>query len=98
MRYASHDSVGIKKALLLGIDTIINTSYKDQERLLFQDYTRELADIRDWLEGGSEKAGSRFFSNISKIVIMENNSEAKIQEIALRIVFRLSQISTQMTG
>ncbi|KAI7873122.1 telomere length regulation protein-domain-containing protein [Mucor mucedo] len=81
MRYTSHDSVGVKKALLLGIDTIINVSYKDQERLLFQDYTRELTEIRDWLE-----------------VIMENNSEAKIQEIALRIVFRLSQISTQMTG
>lgn len=49
MKYA--DSVGIKKALLLGVDTIINTSYKDQERLLFQDYTRELTEIRDWLEG-----------------------------------------------
>ncbi|KAG2201441.1 hypothetical protein INT47_001490 [Mucor saturninus] len=54
MRYTSHDSVGVKKALLLGIDTIINVSYKDQERLLFQDYTRELTEIRDWLEGESQ--------------------------------------------
>lgn len=54
MRYASHDSVGVKKALLLGIDTVINVSYKDQERLLFQDYTRELTEIRDWLEGESQ--------------------------------------------
>lgn len=74
MRYA--DSFGIKKALLLGLDTIINTNYKGQEGLLFQDFTRELSEVKDWLEE-----------------IMENNSESKLQEIAIRVIVRLSQIA-----
>ncbi|CAO3631131.1 unnamed protein product [Mucor hiemalis] len=74
MRYA--DSFGIKKALLLGLDTIVNTSYKGQEGLLFQDFTRELSEVKDWLEE-----------------IMENNSESKLQEIAIRVIVRLSQIA-----
>jgi hypothetical protein len=54
MRYASNISQGVTKALLLGIDTIINISYKGQEQLLFNDYNRQLSDIKDWLEGNHE--------------------------------------------
>lgn len=51
MRYASHTSLGIKKALLLGVETIINTSYQGQEVYLIQHYIKELSETRDWLEG-----------------------------------------------
>jgi hypothetical protein len=49
MKYA--ESSDIKKALLLGLDTIVNTCYKGQEGLLLQNYTRELSETKDWLEG-----------------------------------------------
>lgn len=51
MRYASHNSQGVKKALLLGINTIINVNYQGQEKLLFNDYNTQLSEIKDWLEG-----------------------------------------------
>lgn len=51
MRYANQDSLGIKKALLFGIETIVNTSYKDQPVYLIQHYTKELSETKDWLEG-----------------------------------------------
>ncbi|KAG2233893.1 hypothetical protein INT48_004381 [Thamnidium elegans] len=76
MRYANQNSLGIKKALLFGIDTIVNTSYKDQEVYLIQHYTKELSETKDWLE-----------------VIMENNSESTLQEKAIGILVRLSQIA-----
>ncbi|KAI9364186.1 telomere length regulation protein-domain-containing protein [Pilaira anomala] len=77
MRYASHTSLGIKKALLLGIETIINTSYRGQEVYLIQHYTKELSETRDWLED-----------------MIENQSEAALQEKAIGILVRLSQIAT----
>lgn len=49
MRYI--ESNGVKKALLLGLDTIVNTSYRGQESLLLQDYSKELSETKDWLEG-----------------------------------------------
>jgi hypothetical protein len=55
MKYASHNSFGIKKALLLGIDCIVNTNYKGQEAKLFNDYTRELEETKIWLEGKRRK-------------------------------------------
>lgn len=51
MRYANQNALGIKKALLFGINTIVNTSYKDQEVYLIQHYTKELSETKDWLEG-----------------------------------------------
>jgi hypothetical protein len=54
MRYASNISQGVKKALLLGIDTIVNISYKGQEQLLFNDYNRQLSEVKDWLEGNAD--------------------------------------------
>ncbi|OBZ88164.1 Telomere length regulation protein TEL2 [Choanephora cucurbitarum] len=51
MQYAAHLSVGTKRALLLGIDTIISICYQHQEKLLFSDYTKELVETKQWLEG-----------------------------------------------
>jgi hypothetical protein len=51
MRYAN---ITCKRSLLLGIEVIINQSYKDQEALLFQDFTRELVETKEWLEGKME--------------------------------------------
>ncbi|GAA5800318.1 hypothetical protein HPULCUR_005745 [Helicostylum pulchrum] len=76
MRYANQNALGIKKALLFGINTIVNTSYKDQEVYLIQHYTKELSETKDWLEE-----------------IMENNSEPTLQEKAIGILVRLSQIA-----
>ncbi|KAI9477807.1 MAG: telomere length regulation protein-domain-containing protein [Benjaminiella poitrasii] len=80
MRYTIlENSFLIKKALLVGIDIIINTSYKGQEQLLLYDYPRELAETKQWLED-----------------IMENQSEQKLQELAIGVLMRLSQIA--LTG
>lgn len=54
MRYAN---ITCKRSLLLGIEVIINQSYKDQETLLFQDFTRELVETKEWLEGKMESRG-----------------------------------------
>lgn len=51
MRYFKNTSIGIQKALLLGIDTILNISYKHQEQLLLNDYFKELTHIKEWIEG-----------------------------------------------
>lgn len=55
MKYAQQNSFGIKKALLLGIDCIVNINYKGQETLLFYDYTRELEETKVWLEGKEKR-------------------------------------------
>ncbi|KAI7902821.1 telomere length regulation protein-domain-containing protein [Cokeromyces recurvatus] len=66
----------IRKAILLGIDIIISTSYKGQEQLLFHDFLKELVETKQWLQE-----------------IMENQVEQKIQELAISILVKLSQIT-----
>ncbi|CAO3655984.1 unnamed protein product [Mucor fragilis] len=58
MKYASISThtVSIKRAMLLGIDTIISVSYSGQEALLYQDYQNELYDTKQWLEDLLEQA------------------------------------------
>ncbi|KAL0078138.1 telomere length regulation protein-domain-containing protein [Phycomyces blakesleeanus] len=41
---------GMKRSMLLGIDTILNTSYRDQTELLVNQFTRELAGVQEWLQ------------------------------------------------
>ncbi|KAI8988408.1 telomere length regulation protein-domain-containing protein [Mycotypha africana] len=79
MRYAHQQSVGVKKALLLGIETIISVSYGGQEKLLFYDYRNELEQVKDWLadimESHSEEQLQeitvRILVRISKIALAE---------------------------
>lgn len=58
MKYASISThtVSIKKAMLLGIDTIISVCYSGQEVLLYQDYQSELYETKQWLENLLEQA------------------------------------------
>ncbi|KAG1173268.1 hypothetical protein G6F70_005924 [Rhizopus microsporus] len=48
MRY--FQATQCQKALLLGIETILNVSYKGQESLLFNDFMSELINTKEWLE------------------------------------------------
>jgi hypothetical protein len=38
-------------AALLGINTIVNTSMKEQKERLITDYARQLVETRDWVAG-----------------------------------------------
>ena len=58
MRY--FQATQCQKALLLGIETILNVSYKGQESLLFNDFMSELINTKEWLEG---KKKSSFYRN-----------------------------------
>ncbi|KAG0178924.1 telomere binding protein [Apophysomyces sp. BC1021] len=49
LRYAD-GSPGMTRALLLGITVILNTSYKDQEWLLWNDYARQLEETKFWVQ------------------------------------------------
>ncbi|KAI7873027.1 telomere length regulation protein-domain-containing protein [Spinellus fusiger] len=41
---------GVKRALLLGLDIIINTSYRQQESILVDLFPRQLAETQGWLQ------------------------------------------------
>ncbi|KAI8380264.1 telomere length regulation protein-domain-containing protein [Blakeslea trispora] len=77
MRYAAHLSLGTRKALLTGIDTIISVCYQNQEKLLFSDYTRELVETKQWLEALLENQSEEQLQDIALSVMI------KISHIAL---------------
>ncbi|KAI8098324.1 telomere length regulation protein-domain-containing protein [Gilbertella persicaria] len=77
MRYAVNLSFGVKKALLLGIETIINISYKGQESLLFTDYAKELVETKAWLEAIIENHSEDKLQEMAVAVLI------KISHIAL---------------
>jgi hypothetical protein len=54
MRY-SNITLGVKRAIILGFDTIVNICYSDQEDALFHDFPAELVTTRDWLQGRQKK-------------------------------------------
>ncbi|EIE86612.1 hypothetical protein G6F55_007123 [Rhizopus delemar] len=76
MRYAN---ITCKRSLLLGIEVIINQSYKDQETLLFQDFTRELVETKEWLEE----------------ILENSTADDQLKELTIRILLRLSEINQQ---
>ncbi|KAI9014586.1 telomere length regulation protein-domain-containing protein [Phycomyces nitens] len=41
---------GMKHSMLLGIDTILNTSYRNQPEILLSQFARELAGVQEWLQ------------------------------------------------
>ncbi|KAL9537725.1 hypothetical protein MBANPS3_011521 [Mucor bainieri] len=79
MKYASISThtVSIKRALLLGIDTIISVCYSGQEVLLYQDYQNELYDTKQWLEDVLEQADEPELHDLTIGIVV------KLSQIAL---------------
>ncbi|KAI8374520.1 telomere length regulation protein-domain-containing protein [Radiomyces spectabilis] len=77
MRYVPC-SKAIKRALLLGLDIILNVSYKHQERLLLHDYTKELVDVKDWLQ----------------TILEAPDEEDHLKESAILLLSRLAHIAS----
>lgn len=79
MKYAtvSTNTVSIKKAMLLGIDTIISVCYSGQEKLLYQDYQNELYDTKQWLEDLLDQADEPKLHDLTIGIIV------KLSQIAL---------------
>lgn len=79
MKYAtvSTNTVSIKKAMLLGIDTIISVCYSGQEKLLYQDYQNELYDTKQWLEDLLDQADEPKLHDLTIVIIV------KLSQIAL---------------
>jgi hypothetical protein len=44
---------GVVHAALVGINTIVNTSMKEQKTRLINDYAQQLVETRDWIMGKS---------------------------------------------
>ncbi|KAF7728033.1 telomere binding protein [Apophysomyces ossiformis] len=76
LRYADC-SAGMTRALLLGITVILNTSYKDQEWILWQNYARELEETKFWVEG----------------IVESTKEDETIKQAALGILVRLMEIT-----
>ncbi|KAI8882711.1 hypothetical protein K501DRAFT_250975 [Backusella circina FSU 941] len=68
MRY-SNITVGVKRALLLGFDTIINICYSDQGNALFHDFHADLVTTRDWLHDIVENSSEISLHNLSLNVL-----------------------------
>ncbi|KAK4513392.1 uncharacterized protein ATC70_005390 [Mucor velutinosus] len=79
MKYASISThtVSIKRAMLLGIDTIISVCYSGQEVLLYQDYQNELYDTKQWLEDVLEQADEPELHDLTVGIVV------KLSQIAL---------------
>lgn len=79
MKYASISThtASIKKAMLLGIDTIISVCYSGQEVLLYQDYQAELFDTKQWLEDVLEQADEPALHDLAVGIVV------KLSQIAL---------------
>ncbi|GAN04450.1 telomere length regulation protein TEL2 homolog [Mucor ambiguus] len=79
MKYAtvSTHTVSIRKAMLLGIDTIIGVCYSGQEVLLYQDYQNELYDTKQWLENMLEQADEPELHDLTIGIVV------KLSQIAL---------------
>lgn len=95
LRFANVTSQ-VTRALLMGVDIFVNVSYAGQEGLMVQDYTRELVQIKEWMEG-TPKTMRRKQHKRSQgcIEIMERVNADELKQIALTILARLADVSSK---
>ncbi|ORY97265.1 telomere length regulation protein-domain-containing protein [Syncephalastrum racemosum] len=59
----------VTQALLMGVDIVVNVNYNGQEGLLVQDYTRELVQIKEWMEEIMERVQADELKQIALTIL-----------------------------
>lgn len=86
------------RALLLGLDIILNVCYEHQEVRLVQEHYQELTEVKAWMEGNAEFWRSDMIRCRRHITdfpleILEAMREDELKQLAINILARLVEVS-----